>query len=759
MMKPIYKDKDRSPAERAGDLISRMSVREKAGQLNQRLYGFASYERTGNDIVLTRTFTDEVKKWGGLGVLYGLYRADPWSGRNFDTGITNRLVPRVYNLIQRYVVEHSRFGIPVLMSSESPHGHQALDGYLLPVSLAMGATFNVNLVESAFGVCAGQMADMGVDLALISVLDVLRDPRWGRSEECYGEDPILCARMAAAAVKGVQSNGVAAVAKHFCAQGEGTGGINASAARIGERELREIHLPPAKACCQSQIKCIMAAYNEIDGIPCHGNAGLLNGILRGEMGFEGIVMADGTAVDRLDIMTGDNVKSGALALSSGVDVSLWDNGFTHLEEALSRGYISEKSLDEAVSRVLRLKFERGLFERPYLKESIDLDKYTYDRFPQSLELARQSLVLLKNSNQLLPLDNGKLSSVAVIGPNADSLYNQLGDYTPPQKDGNGVTMLQGLRALVPDVDFLFERGCDISGNDVSSLKKAVEAAKCCDLVILALGGSSSRFSGAKFENNGAAAADGQGCMDCGEGVDCACISLGGMQEKLAQAIFDCGKPVVTVLIQGRPYAVEAISRKTGALICSFYPGPMGGQALAELIFGKSVPSGRMPVSVPRSASQLPVYYNYKASYDAMRYHNEKNTPLFSFGFGLNYTDIEYSDFRLSRKKMPLRELLSGEGFLLRFKVKNKGGRDGFAVPLLYLHDVSASTTRRVRELKAFRKVFLQPSEEQSVLIEIKTDELSIWNREMIFTVENGDFELMLSDFGEILFKDTITVVD
>lgn len=321
-----------SPAERAEDLLGRLTLREKVGQVNQRLYGFRSYVRTGDTVELAEDFKREVERWGGLGVLYGLYRADPWADKDFETGLTGRAAVRAYNLAQRYVVEHSRFGIPMLLSEECPHGHQALDGYLLPVNLAMGAAWNPALVESAFGVVGRQLKEMGVDFALISMLDVLRDPRWGRSEECYGEDPYLCAKNAEAAVRGCVSGGVEALSKHFCAQGETTGGVNASAARIGERELREIHLPPMAAAARAGAKGVMAAYNEIDGVPCHANAWLLQDVLRGEMGFDGIVMADGCAIDRLGVLTdGDAAANGAYALSAGVDVSLWDDGFTHLE--------------------------------------------------------------------------------------------------------------------------------------------------------------------------------------------------------------------------------------------------------------------------------------------------------------------------------------------------------------------------------------------------------------------------------------------
>ena len=317
-----YKNPALSPEVRAGDLLPRLTLREKIGQLTQRLYGFGIYRREGDEILFDDEFRAEVDRYSGLGTVYGLHRADPWSAKDFETGLTGMLAVKARNQLQKYVIEHSRFGIPALLSSECPHGHQALDGYLLPVNLAVGCTFAPELLEEASRVSGQQLKAMGVDLALVSCLDILRDPRWGRSEECFGEDPFLASRMAQAVVRGIQSQGVDVTAKHLCAQGETTGGVNASAARIGPRELREIHLPPVKACVDAGVSSFMAAYNEIDGVYCHANRALLTDLLRGEYGFGGFVMSDGVAIDQLDAVTGDRCASGALALNAGVDMGL-----------------------------------------------------------------------------------------------------------------------------------------------------------------------------------------------------------------------------------------------------------------------------------------------------------------------------------------------------------------------------------------------------------------------------------------------------
>lgn len=731
-----YLDRKRTPEERAEDLLSRMSLREKAGQLAQKLFGFQCYRREGEEIALTQEFKDEVEKCGGLGTLYGLYRADPWSKRDFSNGLTGAAAKRAYNVAQRYVIEHSRFGIPMLTSSECPHGHQALDGYLLPVNLAAGAAWNPGLVRKAYEVCGAQLKDLGVDFSLMSMLDMLRDPRWGRSEECYSEDPFLSAALAKAAVEGCQSQGVAAVAKHFCAQGETTGGVNASAARIGPRELREIHLPVMKACCEAGVQGVMAAYNEIDGVFCHANRELLQDILRKELGFSGVVMADGIAIDRLDQLTGSPVASGALALISGIEIGLWDEAFSHLEEAVEQGLVSEELLDQAVLRILELKFRRGLFEEPYLEETLP-KQFSYESCTESLELSRQSPVLLKNE-AVLPLQKG--SAVAVIGPNADSIYHQLGDYTAAQRPGVGITLLQGLRDELKG-EVSFEQGCTVCGGETDGISRAVELAAKSDVVILALGGSSSRFAGARFDANGAAIVTGPAEMDCGEGVDSPSLALPGAQKELAEKIFAVGKPVVTVVIAGRPYAIPDICEKSQAVLYAFYPGPMGGKALAEILVGKVSPSGRLPASLPKSTGHLPCCYNYKSS------ANLPEPPwLYPFGYGLSYTQFAFSELYFP-KELSCSALQQGESAEVTFVVENAGEQDAFAVPQLFLRKSCGSTVHRVKELKAFDKVFVRSGEKVRCTLALNKASFSFWDAQMRFTVETGEYRLLLEEGG------------
>lgn len=723
-----YKNPSLPPETRADDLISRMTLREKAGQLTQRLYGFGIYTRNGEEITLSGEFEEEVARYSGLGTLYGLHRADPWSGKSFETGLVGDLSVRLRNQIQKYVIEHSRFGIPVLFSTECPHGHQALDGYLLPVNLASGCSFAPELLEEASKVSGQQLKSMGIDLALVSALDVLRDPRWGRSEECFGEDPYLSSRMAAAAVRGIQGQGVDVVAKHMCAQGETTGGVNASAARIGERELREIHLPPVKACVDAGAAAFMAAYNEIDGVYCHANHWLLTELLRGEYGFGGFVMSDGVAIDQLDAVTGDRTASGALALNAGVDMGLWDTGFQQLEEAVARGLVKEERIDEAVKRILTVKFRRGLFDDPYIPETADYCLYTHERYPQVKKLAEHSLVLLKNKNKILPLSGKR---VGLVGPNADAIYNQLGDYTPPLRRGSGITVKQGLAQLAQAV---FHPGCTMFGNNPELLEEAIRAVADCDTVIAAVGGTSSRFAGGAFNANGALKQQLNSTMDCGENVDDCHLRLPGSQLALLKALHDGGKRVITVIIGGRPYEMSEIEACSDAIVCAFYPGVSGGEAIAKLIFGEIEPAGRLSVTLPDHVGQLPVYYNAKDSYRPGAYYNA-DSPRYRFGCGLSYTDFSY-------------ELLTGNEESVTFRVSNTGSRPGWAVPQLYLHRIQGAVTSRVRQLCGFAKVYLQPGEVESVTIAIPRESLAQWDSRMVSRILPGKVAWFLCDSGE-----------
>ena len=735
-----YEDPALSPAERAADLTERLTLCEKVGQLNQRLHGFDSYTRDGDTFALSDEFLREVERWGGLGLLYGLYRADPWSAKDFTNGLVGAAASRIYNEVQRTVMAHSRFGIPVLLCEESPHGHQALGGYLLPVNLALGCTFDPALAEEAFAVVGEQMKGLHTDLALVSMLDMCRDPRWGRSEECYSEDPLLASRLAGAAVRGLRRGGMDAVAKHCAAQGETTGGVNASAARIGERELREIHLPPVRAAAEAGVSGVMAAYNEIDGIPCHGNPWLLKDVLRGEFGFRGIVMADGVAVDRLDLISArDYASRGAAAINAGVDVSLWDRGFTALEEAVERGLVPLTRIDEAVRRVLTLKFARGLFEHPFMEEGKP-KVYAMADHPETVRLSRESVVLLKNKDGVLPLRKS-IGSLAVIGPFADDVYAQLGDYTPPQKPGMAVSYLAGIRQVLAGTGCrILDHAGPIPADEArldGYIREAADKAARAEATVLVLGGSSSRFHGMTFEENGAARQTEDGRLtrnltDCGEGVDVSDISLPAWQRRLLSAVREAipEKPLIVILNAGRPYASDSYAPLSDGLLAAFYAGPAAGQAVAEILFGETNPSGRLSVSIPRTTGEIPAAYNRRASYE-VRYSDTPGGPDYPFGYGLSYTTFVIDDVRV------------GEGSVT-FRVTNTGERAGCAVPMLFTHRRSGSVVPRLSELADFARVKLNAGDSAEVTLRIGADQSE--NVGVTLREGNGEFRIQNSEF-------------
>jgi len=532
------------------------------------------------------------------------------------------------------------------------------------------------------------------------------------------------------------------VLKHFCAQGGREGGYNSAAVIIGERELREIHLPACLAGVRAGAQAFMAAYNDIDGVRCCGSSRLLTGLLRGEWGFEGIVMGDGSAVDMLADQTGNYESAGVLGLTSGVDLSLWDLSFTTLESSVTRGHCPESLVDRAVARVLRLKFLLGLFEHPYTDEGLAAKVTGTARARDiNLRLARETLVLLRNEGSLLPLRKD-VPRIAVIGPNADSLYNQLGDYTAPQEPGTGVTLLAGIRAKVsPATEVVYARGCSIRGMERDGIDAAVAAARSAGLAIVVVGGSSARDFDVTFDDHGAAIAG--NCptdMDCGEGMDVCDLNLGGVQEDLIKAIVATGVPTVVVLVQGRPHSIQWAAEHCPAILCAWYPGQEGGTAVAEALFGDINPGGRLSVSIPAASGQLPVYYNHKRPGNSA-YRDRTCNPLYPFGYGLSYTTFALSELRAGAP-WSVAELECGGTVEALVDVTNTGDRTGTETVQLYIRDLEASVTSRIRELKAFRKIELEPGETQTVRFSLDRDALGVWNPEMKFVLEPGNIELM-----------------
>ncbi|MFB4424297.1 glycoside hydrolase family 3 N-terminal domain-containing protein [Streptomyces sp. QL37] len=750
MSEPLFRDPEASVADRVRDLLSRMTLTEKVGQVNQRMYGWDAYERTPSGHRLTDAFRAEVADHDGMGALYGLQRADPWSGVTAETGIGAADGARVSDAVQRHVVENTRLGIPVLLVEEMPHGIQALDGTVLPVNLAVGATWNPELYEEAAALAAAQLRARGGHVALVSALDLVRDPRWGRAEECFGEDPYLAARFTEALVRGVQGpagerigpDRAAVVLKHFAGQGATVGGRNSAATELGARELHEVHLVAALAGVRAGAAGVMAAYNEFDGVPCVANRHLLTGILRERWGFDGLVMADGLAIDRLVRMAGDPVAAGAMALRAGTDLSLWDDCYPRLAEAVRRGLVDEATLDTAVGRVLALKFRLGLFERPYTGTRVT-DPARVEEVSE--RIARESVTLLGHDGVTLPLAGRRIGTVAVIGPNADSVPQQIGDYTAPQRPGTGSSVLAGLRGAVPaGTDVTYARGCGLVGGDRSGLPEAVALAADADVAVLVLGGSSARESDTRFDANGAAVvASGNPVeMTCGEGVDLAELALPQGQSALLDAVVATGTPVVVVLVQGRPHALPDLTGRVAAVLSAWYPGPWGGRAIADVLSGRSEPQGRLPVSVPRSAAQLPVFYNGK-DHGYRGYVDQPATARHAFGHGLSYTTVEYGTPRLSLSSLAVDRFDDGRAPLsCTVRVANTGARPVRETVQLYVRRVLGGTSwPRVRELRGFVRVELAPGASTEVVFPVDAAVLASYTCTGEWAVEPGEFTI------------------
>lgn len=721
--------------QRVEDLLSRMNIAEKVGQVNQHLYGWECYEKNGDKIELTEKLKEHVKWGGGLGALYGLFRSDPWSKTDYKNGILAKESWKVANLVQEYVLKHSRWKIPVLLVEECPHGHQGLDGISYPTNIGRGNTFNVALLEQTSRLMAKELAAKGVHLALVSTLDLAKDPRWGRTEECFGEDPILSARFSEAVVRGFQGeiisekvsfldqtveeinkkkDQIGVVLKHCIAQGEALGGHNSGTVTIGRREFSDIYGPLLKS--TRNAVGVMAAYNDIDGVPCHINRALFEQTLRKEIGYQGIVMADGVALDRLSDVFTDKKTAAAYALAAGIDLSLWDETYTKIAEAIDDQVVDEKLLDKAVRRVLSVKFLLGLFEQPFANDPKEYwDHLMEESEHLNLETAKESITLLKNDG-ILPLDQ-QVKNIAVIGPNAHDVYHLLGDYSAPQtEDRLKKTIVQEIKTEFPQSTVSYAQGCEVRNQEdqEEKLLEAVTLAQNSDVIIAVLGGSSARNFDMEFLRNGAVSSKGIN-MDSGENVDVASLSLGGYQEQLIEQLYQLGKPIITILVQGRPYDLMKIESFTNAIATAWFPGQEGGKAIAQMISGRNNPSGRLSLSYPRNSQQLPVYYYQRAASKQENYYDLSGSPFYPFGHGLSYTTFEYSQMEVKTDI---------DKVIISIKVKNTGSVSGKTSTLVYVRLIDGAVIQRTKLLKAFRKDELQSQEERLLVFELTSEDFS-----------------------------------
>jgi beta-glucosidase len=735
---PKYKDPSYPVEDRVDDLVKRMTLEEKVGQL----ICFADFDSLA---------------WDSAGNYVGVK----------DTAILNRGCGYFWSLkfwasakwyakyangIQKYMIEKSRLGIPVFIFSEALHGFMASGATSFPQAIALGCTWDTLLMEQIFTAVALEARSRGSQQVLSPNIDLGREPRWGRTEETYSEDPYLVSRMGVAAIFGLQGRSntidnkhVAVTLKHFAGHGQPEGGRNIAPVNFSERIFREAHLYPFEmAVKRAHALSVMASYNEWDGIPNHANKKLLTDILIKEWGFNGYVMSDGGGIDVLyqnHLVAADSAEAGKIALEAGVDLELGKSKgcFYSLIDQVKKGKVSEKYVDRAVRNVLRVKFICGLFENPYVDVDY-MEKITNCNEHKALALkaASEALVLLKNENKLLPLDSNKIKTLAVIGPNAAMTH--LGGYS-------AVPMLEGTSVLKGIQDFagtrmkiLYAEGCKITTNekcnwvvggnpklnspenDRKLISEAVSVARKSDVVLLVIGENELVCREAWSEEH------------LGDRDD---LSLVGMQNDLAKALIETGKPVIVLLINGRPITINYLKQAAPAIMEGWYLGQETGTAVANILFGKTNPSGKLTTTFPQNVGQLPCYYNKKPSM-SRSYVLSENEPLFNFGFGLSYTTFEYKNLKITPA-----EIAANSSAKVTIDVTNTGKRAGDEIVQLYIHDKICSVTRPIKELKDFSRISLNPGETKTATLNITLDKLEFYNVDMKRIVEPGEFEIMV----------------
>jgi beta-glucosidase len=752
---PIYMDSSKSIGQRIDDLLGRMTLEEKIGQMNMPCCYLSVFGRTHEQgIEFAKKFTE------------GTVREDLGPGGGFFT-LANSVLDQgteqqanVFNSLQEIATQKTRLKIPLLQTEEGTHGLMCADATIFPEGLATGSMWNPDLVEQIYTIAAREARAVGIHQLFTLVIEPIRDPRLGRNQEAFSEDPYLVSCIAGAIVKGIQGDNVSAPDKcvagfcHYPGQSQPVSGLERGAMEISERTLRSIFLPSWEtAIKEGGALGVMATYPAIDGVATHTSSHLLTDILRHEFGFEGLVLCEGGGLSTLiyEGFARNQKEAGILALNAGVDVGIsYEDAYQKpLEQSVREGLVSEDLVDRAVRRILRQKFRLGLFEKPFVDvkraENIVHRKEHQDIAYQA---AREAIVLLKNDNQLLPLSKD-IKSVAVIGPNADNEKNQLGDYTSINVTQDIVTILEGIKSKVSrDANVRYVQGCNVVGDDLNEIKQAIEAAGRSDAAIVVVGENEWRTPGKKGT--------------VGEGYDAATLELTGMQQELVKAVYDTGTPTVVVLVNGRPLATRWIAEHVPAIVEAWCPGEMGGAAVADVLFGDCNPSGHLPITIPRHAGQLPVYYNYPPSKKywlenawGKPYVDMDPKPLYAFGHGLSYTTFKYSDLEITPS-----ETGPGGKIYISVTITNSGNRAGADVIQLYINDPISSVSTPVKELKGFRKVWLKPAESNKVQFELGPRHLSLVNRHLEKVVEPGEFKVMIGHSSdEIVLQGTFNITN
>lgn len=724
---PAYMDASLSVDKRVNDLISRMTLEEKVGQMNQ-FVGIEHIRASEAHLTAEELRTNTAQAY------YPGFPADTvekWTKEGLIGSFLHVLTIEEANYLQSLALQ-SRLGIPIMFGIDAIHGNcNCPDNTAYPTSIGLASSFNTDMAYVIARQTAKEMRAMNMHWTFNPNVEVARDARWGRCGETFGEDPYLVARMGEQTIKGYQgdmnSDDVLACIKHFVGGSQPVNGTNGAPTDLSERTIREVFFPPFKAGVDAGALSLMTAHNELNGIPCHSNEWLMKDVLRDEWGFEGFVVSDWMDIEHLYDLhaTAENLKEAfCQSIMAGMDLHMHGVHWNELVcELVREGRISESRIDESVRKILGIKFRLGLFEQPYADVRTTMDVRLCPEHRQTaLEAARQGIVLLKNDG-ILPLDPSKFRKVLVTGINADD-HNIMGDWTASQKEENCVTILEGLEMVSPETDFVFvDQGWDPQSMSQAGVDKAVSLARTCDLSIVVAGEHMFRGNWSR--------------RTCGEDTDRSGLGLVGLQQQLVERIHATGVPVVVVLVTGRPLGVEWIADNVPALLNAWEPGMYGGQAVAEILYGKVNPSAKLPMTMPRSAGQIQMIYNHKPSQYFHPYVVTPSTPLYPFGYGLSYTEYEYSDIRLSSEEM------SDDGTLnVSVTVSNVGETAGWEIVQLYIRDRYSSVTRPVKELKDFARIHLEPGESKVVEFTITPDKLMFLDKSMKPVVEPGEFIVM-----------------
>ena len=740
-----------SDKKRVDKLLSEMNLDEKIAQLGSCwMYELQSNGKTDEGKIAER-FRNGI---GQITRVAGASTLNPVSAA------------KAANLLQKYLLENTRLGIPAIVHEECCSGAMVLGGTMYPQMIGLASTFRPALAKAMTTEIRKQLLAIGARQALAPVLDIARDVRWGRVEETFGEDPTLVSHFGVAYIQGLQgellSEGVLATGKHFVGHSYSQGGLNCAPVHMGLQEVYEVFLPPFQAAIRDAgLATMMNAYPELDGVVVAASRRILTDMLRGELGFDGLVVSDYEALEMIHnfhFAAPDESTAASMALTAGIDVELPTTVCygDPLKMALEAGEVSMDLIDRSVSRHLQKKFELGLFDNPYVDEGSVLELFeTDENRALARELAKESMVLLKNDG-ILPLAKS-IKKIAVIGPNANEGRNQLGDYSytstrelmtlVPDEHSSFVnsdeaeiakhdiqitTILEGIQAAVaPDTEVLYARGCDNLDTDTSGFDEAVNIAKKADVVLLILGDRSGMTP----------------FCTSGETRDSADMLLPGVQGELALAIQETGKDVVVVLVNGRPFAIPDLAENANAIIEAWLPGEEGGTAVAETLFGDFNPGGKLPITFPRSVGQLPLFYNRKPSGTKSHWYGdyitETTSPLYPFGHGLSYTTFKYHDLSISSEQVKAGDVLD-----ISLRVANTGKVEGDEVVQLYIHDEYASTPRPIKELKGYIRLSLKPGEEKTVVFQMNANQLAFYNNDLQLILEPGSVEIMLGSSSE-----------